>query len=93
MVRDFAFILSDKFIVDRSSYKDIVINTYNLNDDMRQESMDVAKSSIEIFSNLFGDYPYDTYSVVASDFFIGGMEYPMLSMIDENSYIIKKTSF
>lgn len=86
MVRDFAFILSDKFVVNKSNYKDIVINTYNLNDDMSQESMDVAKSSIEIFSNLFGDYPYDTYSVVASDFFIGGMEYPMLSMIDENLY-------
>ena len=86
MIRDFAFILSDKFIIDKSNYRDIDIVTYNLNDEMSEESMDVAKSSIEIFSNLFGDYPYDTYSVVASDFFIGGMEYPMLSMIDENLY-------
>ena len=86
MVRDFAFILSDKFIVNKTNYKDIAINTYNLNEDMSQEAMDVAKSSIEIFSNLFGDYPYDTYSVVASDFFIGGMEYPMLVMIDERLY-------
>lgn len=86
MVRDFAFILSDKFIVNKTNYKDIAINTYNLNEDMSQEAVDVAKSSIEIFSNLFGDYPYDTYSVVASDFFIGGMEYPMLSMIDERLY-------
>lgn len=86
MVRDFAFILSDKFVVNKASYKNILINTYNLNEDMSEESIDVAKSSIEIFSNLFGDYPYDTYSVVASDFFIGGMEYPMLSMIDERLY-------
>ncbi len=86
MVRDFAFILSDKFIVNKTNYKDIAINTYNLNEDMSQEAVDVAKLSIEIFSNLFGDYPYDTYSVVASDFFIGGMEYPMLSMIDERLY-------
>ena len=86
MVRDFAFILSDKFVVNKTNYKDIVINTYNLNEDMSQEATDVAKSSIEIFSNLFGDYPYDTYSVVASDFFIGGMEYPMLVMIDESLY-------
>lgn len=86
MVRDFAFILSDKFIVNKANYKDIVINTYNLNEDMSKEALDISKSSIEIFSNLFGDYPYDTYSVVASDFFIGGMEYPMLSMIDEGLY-------
>lgn len=86
MVRDFAFILSDKFVVNKASYKNILINTYNLNEDMSEESIDAAKSSIEIFSKLFGDYPYDTYSVVASDFFIGGMEYPMLSMIDERLY-------
>lgn len=86
MVRDFAFILSDKFVVNKTTYKDIDINTYNLNEDMSEDAMEVAKSSIQIFSNLFGDYPYDTYSVVASDFFIGGMEYPMLVMIDENLY-------
>ena len=86
MVRDFAFILSDKFIVSQANYKDININSYNLNEKMSQESVDIAKKSIEIFSELFGDYPYDTYSVVASDFFIGGMEYPMLVMIDESLY-------
>ena len=86
LVRDFAFILSDKFTINKTKYKDVLINTYNLNENMSQEAVDVAKSSIDIFSNLFGDYPYNTYSVVASDFFIGGMEYPMLVMIDESLY-------
>lgn len=86
LVRDFAFILSDKFTISKTKYKDVLINTYNLNENMSQEAVDVAKSSIDIFSNLFGDYPYNTYSVVASDFFIGGMEYPMLVMIDESLY-------
>jgi aminopeptidase N len=35
---------------------------------------------------MFGKYPYDTYSVIASDFYIGGMEYPTLSMIDQSLY-------
>ncbi|MEG0855573.1 MAG: M1 family metallopeptidase [Terrisporobacter sp.] len=86
MVRDFAFILSEKFTETKTNYKDISISTYNLNEDMSKEATDIAKSSIEIFSNLFGDYPYDNYSVVATDFFIGGMEYPMLVMIDQNLY-------
>ena len=85
-VRDFAFILSDKFDVNKDSYKKTIINTYNLNADLSKEATKVAKDSIKIFSELFGEYPYDTYSVIASDFFIGGMEYPTLSMIDQSLY-------
>lgn len=86
MVRDFAFILSDEFSESKTNYKDISISTYNLNEEMSKDATNIAKSSIEIFSNLFGDYPYNYYSVVASDFFIGGMEYPMLVMIDKSLY-------
>ena len=86
MVRDFAFILSDQFIEGKDSYKNIEITTYNLDESMSKFSTDVAKSSIEIFSKLFGEYPYTHFAVVASDFFIGGMEYPMLVMIDESLY-------
>ncbi|RDY23457.1 M1 family peptidase [Romboutsia maritimum] len=85
-VRDFAFILSEKFNIDKDSFKGITINTYNLNEKLSKASTKIAKDSIEIFSDLFGDYPYDTYSVIASDFFIGGMEYPMLVMIDQSLY-------
>lgn len=85
-VRDFAFVLSTKFDINRDSYKGISINTYNLNDKMSEDATGIAKDSIRIFSDLFGKYPYNTYSVVASDFFIGGMEYPMLVMIDQSLY-------
>ena len=43
MVRDFAFILSDKFVVSKTNYKNISINTYNLNEDMSKEAVNVAK--------------------------------------------------
>ena len=56
------------------------INTYNLNEKLSTEVTKIAKDSISIFSDLFGEYPYDTYSVIASDFYIGGMEYPTLVM-------------
>lgn len=85
-VRDFAFILSDKFHIDSDSINGILINTYNLNKDLSKNSTKIAKDSIRIFSDLFGAYPYDTYSVVASDFYIGGMEYPNLVMIDQSLY-------
>ncbi|MGL4913411.1 MAG: M1 family metallopeptidase [Romboutsia sp.] len=88
-VRDFAFVLSTKFDIDRDSYKGVSINTYNLNENLSEDVTKMAKDSIRIFSELFGDYPYDTYSVMASDFFIGGMEYPTLVMIDQSLYTDK----
>ena len=69
------------------------INTYNLNEKLSTEVTKIAKDSISIFSDLFGEYPYDTYSVIASDFYIGGMEYPTLVMIQIKVYIMKRTNF
>lgn len=90
-IRDFAFVLSDKFVVHKDTYNDIEISTYNLNQDIAKEVTEISKTSIEIFSELFGQYPYKNYSVVASDFFIGGMEYPNMVMIDESLYNKKDT--
>ena len=85
-VRGFAFVLSDKFKIKKDTYKGVDINTYNLNEKLSTEVTKIAKDSISIFSDLFGEYPYDTYSVIASDFYIGGMEYPTLVMIDQSLY-------
>lgn len=85
-VRDFAFVLSNKFDVDKGSINNVEISTYNLDKNFSEFSTTVAKDSIKIFSDMFGKYPYDTYSVIASDFYIGGMEYPTLSMIDKSLY-------
>jgi hypothetical protein len=88
-VRDFAFILSTKFGINKDTYKGISINTYNLNEKLSSDATKMAKDSVRIFSKLFGQYPYNTYSVVASDFYIGGMEYPTLVMIDQSLYTEK----
>lgn len=85
-VRDFAFLFSNKFIVNRAYYDNIEITTYNLDNKFEKEALDFSVESIKIFSKLFGEYPYDNFDVVASDFFIGGMEYPNLVMIDESLY-------
>lgn len=85
-VRDFTFILSDKFNVLSANLGKTEIYSYFFNKDLGNKSLEAAKDSLKIFNNLFGEYPYDTYSVVASDFFIGGMEYPNLVMIDKTLY-------
>ncbi|MEJ8552760.1 M1 family metallopeptidase [Tepidibacter sp. Z1-5] len=85
-VRDFAFILSDKFSILSTNIKDTNIYSYFFDEKYGKEALDVAKDSLVVFNDLFGKYPYKTYSVVESDFFIGGMEYPNLVMIDKGLY-------
>ena len=55
-------------------------------DENYAQNLKAGIDSIKTFNNLFGEYPYDTYSVIASDFYIGGMEYPTLVMIDQSLY-------
>jgi len=38
--------------------------------------LDTAAAALETFSSLFGDYPYQSLSVVKTPFTSGGMEYP-----------------
>lgn len=85
-VRDFAFILSDNFTILSDKIKGTNIYSYFFDEKYGKEALEVAKDSLVVFNDLFGKYPYKTYSVVESDFFIGGMEYPNLVMIDKSLY-------
>ncbi|WZL73088.1 M1 family metallopeptidase [Clostridiaceae bacterium 35-E11] len=85
-VRDFAMIVSDQFKVLEDEINDIKINCYYFEDPLADLALQTAKDSIQIFSEIFGKYPYPQFSVAASDFFIGGMEYPNLVFIDTSLY-------
>lgn len=50
------------------------------------KALEWAVSALQIFNSCFGKYPYRQFSLVQSDFFVGGMEYPNLVMIDKNLY-------
>ncbi len=85
-VRDFAMVISDKFKILTDEIDGVKVYSYYLNDPFGELSLEVAKDSIKIFSQLFGKYPYKQFSVVAADFFVGGMEYPNLVYIDNTLY-------
>jgi len=80
-VRDFAFVLSDKFNVATKKYNDITINYFYTLDNNYQKALDCSYDAIKTFSEQFFYYPYSTYNVVQADFCYGGMEYPNLSLI------------
>ncbi len=85
-VRDFALIASEKFEMADSKGKNIKIKSYYFEEPFGDLALQTARDAIEIFSQIYGPYPYKQFSVAASDFFIGGMEYPNLIFIDESLY-------
>lgn len=87
LVRDFAWVVSDKFKVLEDNIGRINVKSYYIeNDGNGRKALEHAKNSIKVFNKLFGKYPYKDYSVVASDFYIGGMEYPNIVMIGQEFY-------
>ena len=54
---------------------------YYIEDAEPQKTLCAAREAAEYFSQIYGAYPYVTYSVVQTGFCYGGMEYPALSMI------------
>lgn len=85
-VRDFAWVASNKFKVSEKKVGSTRVYSYYYTPEGGEEALDYAASSLEIFNKLFGKYPYPQLSVVQADFFIGGMEYPNLVMIDGSLY-------
>ena len=80
-VRDFALVLSDKFLVVDEIVDDTTISYYYFDDENAELNLKAGVDAIKTFSSLFGDYPYKTFSIVKTDFVYGGMEYPNLIMI------------
>lgn len=80
-VRDFAFVLSNKFNVVSKKINNITCNYYYTSDQNPEQSLNCTTDAIKTFSEQFYNYPYPSYSVVQADFCYGGMEYPNLSLI------------
>ena len=85
-VRDFAMVLSDRFNVMEDKVGNVTVKSYSFDQEMGSIALKYAKDALKFFSDYIGEYPYRTYSVVAADFYIGGMEYPNLVLIDKNLY-------
>lgn len=85
-VRDFAWVASRKFKTSSMTIGDTTVYSYYYTQEAGERALDYGASALKIFNELFGPYPYETLSVVQTDFFIGGMEYPQLVMIDGSLY-------
>ena len=86
-VRDFAIVCSPHYHMISQTVGDTIVKYFHKNDANANQSLAIAASAIETFSELFGAYPYKEYSVCQVDFSEGGMEYPMLTYIAKSNDI------
>ncbi len=88
--RSFAMVVSKNFKVLNSDCNGVSVCYYYYDDATPNESLEYATKSLKLFTELYGEYAYPTYSVVQTKFMQGGMEYPALVMIaddlEKNAY-------
>ena len=83
VVRDYAFVMSEKFQVSEANIEGVNVMYYYYNDENADKSLQASVDSVVTFSESFGKYPYSTLSVVQTNFVHGGMEYPNLVYISD----------
>ena len=88
--RSFNLVLSKYFSLLTKEINGVTVNYYYYNDSEPERSLNTAVTAIKTYSDLFGKYPYKTFSVAETKFIEGGMEFPTLVMIsdelDTNAY-------
>jgi len=82
-IRDFAFVLSDKFEHLVDSVDGIALNYYFYEDANASQNLELIKDVILTFNDTFGKYPYKSITVTKTGFLHGGMEYPQIVFISD----------
>ncbi len=83
-VRDFCFVLSDKFECQTAFVGDVEVRYYFYQQQNAKHHLQTATKALATFEKLFAKYPYKQLSVVQSNFCYGGMEYPNLVLISDS---------
>ncbi len=89
-LRSFSMVLSKEYkaVIDTSLGFNVTYFYYA--DDNPNESVLTAVKAIKTFSELFGEYPFNSLTVAQTKFTAGGMEYPTLVYVsddlDQKSY-------
>ena len=83
-VRDFCFVLSEKFEKISQKIGETTVNYYGYNgDEDFENNLNIASAALGEFNKLFGIYPYKQLSIVKANFIHGGMEFPNIVLISD----------
>jgi len=87
-VRDFAMVLSPDFQTETTTENGVAVTSYYFPEtaDQGKRASGYAAGALSFLNSRGMPYPYETLAVVQTDFFIGGMEYPGIVLIDQSLY-------
>ena len=87
-IRDFALVLSREFELATQQVGDTLVASYSYKGQAQAGKMalNYTVKALQFMEEIGMPYPYGTLSTVQTDFFIGGMEYPTLTLIDQSLY-------
>ncbi len=85
--RSFAFAASDKYKVSSTQVGDVTVHSYYFPDSSEagEVTLQTAAQAMELFSELYGPYPYSDYRVAETEF-AGGMEFTGLTFLGSTFY-------
>ncbi len=90
-VRDFAMVLSDKFLCESVSDENVTVYYYHDGKEEAAERAALALDAVKTFSEAYGDYPYSAFTVVSTPFAEEGMEFSGLIYIDADTADFENT--
>ena len=87
-VRDFALFAGDTLTYVEGSYNGKVVRVWYPGSQEEQltvaeRSLEIAVNALQVFSDYFGEYAYDSLDVVYGCLSFGGMEYPSIVWITD----------
>ena len=85
-LRDFALFLSKDYHVAQQDAEGVTVRSFAFTQEGAQLALETAVRALGVHEGLYGEYPYEDYTVCAGQFCIGGMEYPGISLIDDALY-------
>ncbi|MHA2108417.1 MAG: M1 family metallopeptidase [Candidatus Hodarchaeales archaeon] len=87
--RDFSFAISPDYILESGVFNSIPVNVYYLPRDAGNWSnfaLNVALYSLDLFTDLYGPYPYNSFAIATTFGNYGGMEWPGIVYI-QSGYV------
>jgi hypothetical protein len=86
-VRDVAFVAGKRLRPVSAEAAGARVTSWHYSDEAAgKAALRSACDAVEVFSDIFGRYPYPELNVIESDLYYGGMEYPNAVLITDRLY-------
>ena len=85
--RSFAFAASDKYLESSDRVGEVTVHSYYFptNEESGEVALETAGRALELFTELYGPYPYSDYRIAETEF-AGGMEFSGLTFLGSVFY-------